>query len=364
MYSADIIIIGGGPAGAGAAVTAARSGEKVLLLERERLPREKLCSGVLSPKSQVQLRALLGGEDASWPFLLGGADHSWLGRGMSGGMVRHAPLYFASRPAMDMALLERAASLGADVRDGQKVRSLDPETGAVTLNSGEILTARVVVGADGARGVSSRTLNGDLPRHAIGLEARIPDERDIVAPAAIVDFSMPGGYFWQFPKWDGQVAIGAGTTDPVLWPHLREMLARYAAHQPLTLPERVPGHPIPCFGVETVQRGRVLLAGDAAGLVDPLIMEGIPYAFLSGRLAAEAALRHLNAGISLGCYAQDLARDLISWQEPYRRLSRLRPLIERSHLNETLRLPFLRHALWRYVVERTDAMSDEEGAAS
>lgn len=353
---ADIIIIGAGPAGASAAVTAARAGAKVLLLERERLPREKLCSGVLSPKSTTQLASLLDLSDirtGTSPFVIGSTDAMLFVSGQYRSLCKHAeaPLFFASRPAMDMALVEQAAHLGAEVRDGQKVAAVDAEMGAVTLVTGEALRGRVLIGADGARGVSSRVLNGTLPRRGIGLEVRVPDTRPTRLRHSVADFTLRTGYFWQFPKWDGTVAVGVGSVDKSAFPHMREMLARYATVEGLALPDHVPGHPVPCFPQPILQDGLLLLAGDAAGLVDPLIGEGIPYALLSGRIAADTALRYLADGSPtlLAAYPAIIRRRVLAQHRPLRRLAAMGPLTQRAMIYGLVRVPWTQGAMWRYL---------------
>ena len=161
-------------------------------------------------------------------------------------------------------------------------------------------TARVLIGADGANGVTARAA-GLQPRfeEAVALEGNIPFEPDI--PSDWRDYvgldlgGLAGGYGWVFPKAE-HLNLGVGAwkyAGFTLRPKLAELSRRYGfdpaklenlrGHH---LPVRIPGSPI--------ARGPVALAGDAAGLIDPLSGEGIHMAFASGRLAAEHAMRYLS----------------------------------------------------------------------
>jgi geranylgeranyl reductase family protein len=342
MADCDVVIIGGGPAGGMAAWTLAPHA-KVVLLERRRVPREKLCSGVLSPKSVEQLRGVIDLQ----PVLLGRSNETWIGREGVGTLLRHDELLFASRPRLDAALLEAAAERGADVRDGCRVEAVDPAEGTVRLDTGEVVRAQVLIGADGATGVTARFAEG--VRRGVAMEARIPDHRAGKRPT-LLDFAVPRGYAWAFPKADGTVAVGIGTGQAKA-PLIRSWLDRFAQRQGFRLPDRIPGHPVTYRLARRLVIHRLLLTGDAAGAMDPLIAEGIPYALWTGRRAALAALDHLGRCAPLDRY--EAARSaLVQFQRVQRSIEPLGDVLQGPITELILRSGIARRRLWHHLIER------------
>ncbi len=311
-FDADVIVVGAGPAGGMAAWRLAPHC-RVLLLERARLPREKLCSGVLTTKSIRQLEPAI---DVA-RCVIGRADEVAVTyRGHGAPMRLRKPLLFASRPRLDAALAEAAAQRGADLVDGQRVTAADPEAATVTLADGRVLRARALIGADGAIGVCARAV-GAPPTPGTAVEARVPDPRGSGPRPALLEAALPGGYLWAFPKTDGTVAVGGGSLTPRIWPQLRARVAAWGkAAIGVSGVDRAPGHRLPFRRPLRPQRGRLLLAGDAAGWIDPLLGEGIPYALWSGRLAAEHTLRCLAGEARWEGYAAALG-PLLGWRRPY-----------------------------------------------
>jgi geranylgeranyl reductase family protein len=227
------------------------------------------------------------------------------------------------RRRLDAFLAEQAAAAGAEFRDGAKVTGVDP-AGAVTL-AGERLEADVVVGADGVNGITARSLGLSAHVHGVALEGNVGYthvSRERFGGRAVVELgAVPGGYAWVFPKGD-HVNVGVGgweSEGPRLRERLRELCAAFAIDEVEVRELR--GHRLPMRGASRrpVDQ-RVLLVGDAAGLVDPLSGDGMYEAFVSGRLAAEATLELLaGRAASLEPYAAQFAAafaplETISWR--------------------------------------------------
>jgi flavin-dependent dehydrogenase len=222
------------------------------------------------------------------------------------------------RRRLDAYLAERAAEAGAEFRDGVRTTDLALADDGVTARvGGTPVAARALVGADGANGTTARTLGlaGDFT-YGVALEGNIaygpaPEER--FRGRLVVELAAtPGGYAWVFPKADHvNVGVGAWAWEgPALRGHLRTLLEAYGLEDaPLTdvrghrLPLRAPG--------SRLARGRALLVGDAAGLVDPLTGDGMYEAFVSAKLASAAVVELLEgrAG-SLEGYDAELTRAL------------------------------------------------------
>jgi geranylgeranyl reductase family protein len=294
----DVIVVGAGPAGSTAAREAAAGGASVLLLDRARFPRDKPCGGGVNLRAANLLPFTL--EEVTERTIRG----IEVSLNLSGRFTRRYPQPLAlmtQRSRLDAFLVERAIAAGVTFRDGVAVRSVDSSSASVGLGDGrEVVQGRVVIGADGANGVVARTagLSGGR-RQAVALEGHYPlNDRMALAWNDLLAMDLgviPGGYGWLFPKAD-HLNIGVGG-----WQHfaptLRARLERIAAHFGFrgVEPSYLRGHRLPIrLKNAPLARGRVILAGDAAGLIDPLSGEGIYAAIYSGRLAANHARRFVN----------------------------------------------------------------------
>ena len=203
------------------------------------------------------------------------------------------------RRRLDAFLVEQAQEAGAEFRDGTTAEGIE---------------ATVVIGADGVNGSAAKELRDH--QHEVALEGNVAYdavERTRYARRAVVEFgTVPGGYGWIFPKGD-HVNVGVGgwiEQGPNLRDHLRRLCQEHGIPEDaLTdlrgyrLPLRRPGF--------TPALGRTALVGDAAGLVDPVSGDGIYEAFLSAKLASEAALDVIAGRASdFSAYAGELQRTL------------------------------------------------------
>ena len=305
-----MLVVGAGPAGSASALRLARGGAKVLLVDRARFPRDKPCGGGLTG------RALRHAPCAVDPVVEHVVDRFRirLRYGRSFTRTHPSPLVLMTqRRLLDHHLAEQAAAAGADFRDGMRVTDVrDEGTGVVARFGRRLVRADVVVGADGANGIVARSAGlGDGIANGVALEANVPYEaidRAAVESTAVIELGVvPGGYGWVFPKSDhANVGVGGWGSDG---PRLRERLSRLAdAHgiEQAALRD-LRGHRLPMRrpGSTTPVRGRVLLVGDAAGLVDPLSGDGIYEAFVSAELASQAILEG-----DLDAYAARLAAAL------------------------------------------------------
>jgi geranylgeranyl reductase family protein len=305
-------VIGAGPAGSVTAYRLARQGVSVALLDRARFPRDKPCGGGLTIRAArllpFSIRPVV--EDIVDTIELGLRYRLRFERRRSRPLV-----LMTQRRLLDTFLAEQAADAGADFRSGVRVTGIDAGARGVTVAVGRgRLQAEIVVGADGANGITGRSLGlCRRPSYGVALEGNLPAQTDQYRGRIVFELEvLRGGYGWIFPK-AGHLNVGVGGWGGEAT-GLRSELRRLCSVRGLEFARLrdLRGHRLPVMrGGAEVARGRVLVAGDAAGLVDPLSGDGMYGALVSAGLAAEA-IRDFQAGRSAGLepYGAALKREL------------------------------------------------------
>jgi geranylgeranyl reductase family protein len=291
----DVAVVGGGPAGLAAASAAAAAGARTIVLERAEHPRYKTCGGGLIGASRAAAASLISvparDEIRAVTFTLRGGQEFTRSHG-------EPILAMVVRDEFDAALLKRAEENGARLRQRAQVRAIDQADGHATarLADGTEVTAKVIIGADGSSGVTARAVGAEFDQVDLGLELEIAVPDEVArqwAGRVLLDWGkIPASYGWVFPKGDrltvGIIAArgqGAGTKA-----YLREFVDRLGLSGHEVVHDS--GHLTRCRADGSpLRKGRVLVAGDAAGLLDPWTREGISFALRSGALAGEYAAR-------------------------------------------------------------------------
>ena len=311
-------VIGAGPAGLAAASAAAAAGARTVVIERAEHPRYKTCGGGLIGASL----AAVGGQIAVPARDQIRAATFTLRGGHEFTREHDEPLLaMVLREEFDAELLRRAVDQGAVVRQRAPVRAVEQADNhaSARLADGSAVTAKVIIGADGSSGVSARHVGVEFAQVDLGLELEIdvpePVRRQWAGRVLLDWGKIPASYGWVFPKGD-RLTVGViaarGNGDAT-----REYLREFVARLGLASFEvaRDSGHLTRCRSDgSSLRRGRVLVAGDAAGLLDPWTREGISFALRSGALAGEFAAKAAvseRPEASLDEYAAAVTRTLV-----------------------------------------------------
>ncbi len=323
----DVAVIGAGPGGLAAAQAAASAGARTIVLERAEHPRYKTCGGgligtslaVASARITVPVRDLVG----AVTFTVRGR-RAFTRRSAAGPV-----LTMVRRDDFDFAWYRAALAAGAQVRQNAQVRALDQdaEGATVTLADGEVITARFVIGADGSAAISTRHVGVTFEQQDLGLEVELAAteaDRAAYRGRVLLDWGpVAGSYGWVFPK-DDELTVGvimAKGKGAETKQYLADLLGQLGlADRPVL---RDSGHLTRCRRPDSpLRKGRVLVVGDAAGLLEPWTREGISYALRSGTWAGEVVAR-AQGPAELSEYDQQVHRHLTPGMAAGRRLLRV-----------------------------------------
>jgi len=310
----DILVVGAGPAGSAAAMTAAGLGARVLAAER----REVI--GVPVRCAEYIPRALLG----ELPF----RDRAFVVQSVKAmrtilpdGGIREtkAPGVIIQRDLFDQRLAECARAEGVEIRT--EVRVVAYERGEVVLRPtrGGMIRMRpaVIIGADGPHSTVGKWMGSRVRRLIPGFQVRVPLTRSMEHTEVAFHSKIFGAYGWVFPRGDeanvGIALAGGDFTHGALRAVLDGFLGRMAREGNVQSATRKPIFGwIPAAPLDRVVRGNMMLAGDAAGHAHPITGAGISNAILAGRLAGKWAVEAVRKGdlSVLQGYEEELREEL------------------------------------------------------
>lgn len=290
IEAADLLVVGLGPAGASAAAAAAERGCKTIAIDRKgEAGRPVQCAEFVPAMIGVDVREVAATTSQRIDSMATFVEEE------APDVKVHFPGHMLDRAAFDAALVRRAVEAGAEVRFSCALRRVDP-SGIAELSDGRRLRPRILIGADGPRSRIGRAIGS--------VNSELVETRQITVPLCVrqattdifLSAGIPGGYGWLFPKGE-RANLGAGVAPPYK-SRLRKIVAEL--HARLVRDGKVgeeshglTGGLIPVGGMlpvsGTLGEVRVLLAGDAAGLANPVTGAGIAAAVQSGTLAGEAA---------------------------------------------------------------------------
>ncbi len=284
----DAVVVGSGPAGSTVACRLSEAGLKVLILEKKRLPRDKLCAGCLSARigellpqgwrSEV-LNIIKGG-------VLGFRGEEFIEKDKGEEIA-----YIVDRSSFDRFLALKAVERGAQLWEETSLEGFSREGGhySVMTSKGK-LSADLIIGADGFYSKTAKILG--FKKRKFFRSVELIAEGELKEKVVIDTGIVKRGYAWIFPKGD-KVSVGvASTADENLKGVLQKYIDRHR-YLRLSKTTKLKGWMIPyCEKEEDLHlgKGTVFLVGDSANMVDPLLGEGIYYAVLGAHLLAESIL--------------------------------------------------------------------------
>jgi geranylgeranyl reductase family protein len=312
----DVVIVGAGPAGSTAAYILSKKGYNILLLEKKRFPRKKLCGGCLTAKTLWLLKQVFDETEESLiqnniiDFKSFRFDIRYKKKNL---ISPTSPLafYFVHREVYDAFLLQKVKETGVEVLEGEKAINLDCHDNTVTGNELTLTTShqrliktKFIIGADGANStirtklLQQKKINGTRWHRNLAycLEIFLDREgefKSLEFPVLAYGY-LSYGYSWIFPNKD-RLVVGAGglkRKNKNLSHQFKKFLWDYNLCD-INF-HKLQGFPLP-FGNSLAMPAynNILLVGDAAGLVDPMLGEGIFQAHKSGELAAKAIVESL-----------------------------------------------------------------------
>jgi digeranylgeranylglycerophospholipid reductase len=286
----DVLVLGLGPAGASAAAQAARQGCEVIAIDRKQAAGKPVQCAEFVP-------AMIGMDipDLASSVRQRISSMNTFVETDAPDIRENFPGHMLDRAAFDAALVDQAVRAGVQCVLGMTARKISPD-GIVSLSDGRFVAPKVIVGADGPRSLAGRAIGRINTALVETRQITVPLKRPQAATDIFLSADIPGGYGWLFPK--GDVAnLGAGV-EPAHKRRLKAIVIQL--HERLIDCDQVGAHAlgvtgglIPVGGMLTpwgmLAHTLVLLAGDAAGLTNPVTGAGISAAVHSGRLAGAAA---------------------------------------------------------------------------
>jgi len=342
----DVAVVGGGPAGSSAALTLARAGLETLVIDRSQFPRPKACGEYLSAGAVAQLRTLGVERD------LVGAAAPLRGIRLSGNGVRvelrfSQPGWALPRAQLDDALLRSAITAGARFSHARLEDLTEEETGrtlTVREPDGETraIRARFVIGADGAHSMVAKKLGLTMPQRGIQRFALGGHYAGFGDLEPFVEMFVEGSSYFAVNPFDAaranvmvivrenDLAARKNDVDSFIRERARELSGNASRFADARLEgKRVAVGPL-AHATRGVRAGRVLLAGDAAGFIDPFTGQGVYLALLAGIAAAQTIVSALDTPAAARSAQRGYEADLTREMRQRNRLARIVRSVVRS----------------------------------
>lgn len=324
MTKHDVVIIGCGPAGVTAGYFLASKGFSVLIFEKEKHPRKKICGGVLTEKT-ISLVKEVFQEDYSKlkeKDIIDYLSNEYELIFKDGRRKKYSSVdkyYFTKREKYDYFLFKKATDMGVSIAENTNINQINIKNGIIKIKNNNI-KYDYLISADGVNSIirNKYFLNINELRkwyYNIGISMQITINRNDVSLQIYhpqMYFSeIIEGYAWVFPN-KKQMIIGIGGSLQYNKDIKKSFLKFIKKFNAIKIP-KIQASLIPYgFYIKNLVRKNMLLTGDAAGLVDPFTGEGIYYAQKSGLLAAQSIIKNIEENTPLSSYSINIEREITS----------------------------------------------------
>lgn len=289
MKQFDVVIIGGGPSGTSTGAMLVKNGFSTLIIDKHVFPRKKLCAGGVTAQSKALYDQIFGEGSYSFSDKTDQFNLFFMDKFIMQG-DKFYTLNFVRRQVFDNELLTRFKNLGGTTIEGKKAVKFDLENNIVTLEDGEEIGYKVLVGADGATSMVRKQFNKNYAPDIFCMEAYLENTKDCHAVSLYA--GKGGGYGWIFPHGD---TVAVGYCGPTC--RSKQNFDEFKDFIKLTGFEckdsDLKGAFIPTVPVEIPCYKNVLLVGDAGGFVFPFTGEGLCFAPYTGMRASETICAYL-----------------------------------------------------------------------
>lgn len=305
MNNYDVIIIGAGPAGATAASILSKNNINTLLIEKEELPRLKVCGGAISRRAirilenaNIKLNKLNTFKKCN-SIQLGTFDHGSVEE-LTKVNFNYEVAYLTDRSEFDHALVKDAVSNGAELKQNLMVKNIKKENAHFMIKGDDFsFRSKYLLCADGVNSIAAKSLGfrsgWETSEVGLCIETHITDYEPPISPLNFYIGGVKWGYAWFFDK-GNHGSIGAGTLlkDASNLRELFESFMKNCGYIRSKDDLEIKAWRIPATGgiSKNAFNNNAFLLGDAAGLVDPFLGEGISYAIHSGKIAAECIINN------------------------------------------------------------------------
>jgi len=303
----EVVVVGAGPAGSTAAKHLSEQGISVLLIDKDKFPRKKACGGGIPVRLLKQFSYL---EELIDSYSYTGWVHSSFSKSKVQLQREKPTVAMVVREKFDHDLVKLAVAHGTTFMDGKTVTDLviSKDDATIMLDDESSITSHIVIGADGIWSTIAKKAGLASSRESIGVCAFQEQKlgkatmdqwfKNTRTLHVHLHFQGMSGYGWVFPKKE-HLNVGIGEIIPLKQKregknNLREKYQQYLVElkkQSLVPPSfgtgRIQGGATPLYPLDKTYADRVILCGDAAGLINPVTAEGIHYAMHSGKIAAE-----------------------------------------------------------------------------
>ena len=294
----DVVIVGGGPSGSTVGKLLTKKGISCCIIDKEIFPRHKLCAGVLTCKTIELLKTMGLYQDINSYYNNSTNKFSmYYMNDLKLSVEANTSFCYTNRIDFDNILIKDFLSYGGKLYDGTKISDIDLEKNELLLSNNKKIKFQYIVGADGANSNLRRFVDRNYKPNGFCVEIDVPRDKTLHNSTKLYFGEIKGNYGWIFPK-EGHLTVGFGgllNKSIVYKEEFNKFIKMILTEFEDYTSSMVKGHYLP-FGNYVkvpIHKDKLLLVGDAAGLVDPITGEGIYFSLLSGKYAAESLIDRL-----------------------------------------------------------------------